>query len=227
MWKEYANKHFTKLKQSKTLLVSSILATSAMFSSCENNKQNSESEQGINSMEDLFKPYTGNDYYGSDVKLYPVNVPVYGKDGNRLKDMYCTIYALEPENYQKTDSTSKKKVVAASYGTKNHILYLKVDKYNRVITEQGLVGLVVVENEVAVIAPENEASYINNCDLERVKNEQQRNKFRAPKKDSSVVVTPYVGANDSILSKDTIQPKVPTDSLSFTFKLKTDSLSNN
>ena len=219
MWREYANKHLLKLEQSKLLFVSSILAASAMFSGCENKVQQTESE--LPSVDTLFQPYSGKDYYGTNVELYPVEVPLYAKDGSLLKDRYNTVYALNPVDYQAPDENLKSRVIPASYGTESNVLYVLADKYNRVITDKGLVGLVVIDGKLQLISNKNKSAYINELELNNQK--KKRPETRKTKKDSIPVV---LTTDSSTYTKDTISdsPKAMVDSANVVTKMLSDTL---
>lgn len=125
-------------------------------------------------------PQKDADKYGTEVTLYQVDVPVYKKNGERLKNQYVLTRGLKQSSYTSVDRIENLQVKKVYLNGSNEANYVKVDARNAIYTKNGFCGLFVdYNNKAVVVADKNVAQFSGDEDVREIRkannSEQRRN----------------------------------------------------
>lgn len=149
----YKQKHFMQAFKMVTMV-----STMAVAVACQGIINRMEEKQNTSEMGLLDKtPKDANDFYGTEIKLYQVNIPLYDEKGKRLPDMWMLTRGLQESSYK---GSAASEVVKASINNSEEDCYIRVDGNGAVDTEKGYVGLFVKNGKVVVVADENTEKFV-------------------------------------------------------------------
>ena len=181
------------------------------------------------------RPLNDSDKYGTSVVLAQVNIPVYDKKGNRLKDQYVLSRGLQKSSYESVQKFEKMSTKPVYLNGSGYLNYVKADDNNAIYTERGFCGLFIDDNKKAVVvADKNINQFTTDLGLKRLNkpanNEQNRNYIRSsnmkeedlsqvtdtitPREMKDSVTVDTIGASpDTLVNKSTFDGKQFLDTL--------------
>ena len=116
------------------------------------------------------------DNYGDKVKLSHVQIPVYNKDGERLKDQWVLTRGVADTDY--VPDTSKVRFRATHLNNNPKADYVMVDANGAILTDNGGCGLFLEGKVIFIVANANLDKYIGERTVQMVQsyNRTQKNK---------------------------------------------------
>ena len=116
------------------------------------------------------------DNYGDKVKLSHVQIPVYNKDGERLKDQWVLTHGVANTVY--VPDTSRVRLRATHLNNNPKTDYVMVDANGAILTENGGCGLFLEGMDILVVANANLDKFVGERTVQIVRtyNRVQKNK---------------------------------------------------
>lgn len=169
-------------------------------------------------------PVEVKDYYGTEVALSQVDIPVYDENGNRLQNRWVLTRGLPDTRYQA--STSMYDLRRVRLNGSDEECYVRVDKNNAILTAKGGCGLFENYGNVIVISDANLDKYLNGRQEKILKNTAKLSKKVEAKQAEKTVETSEPQPTDSIVS-DTIVNAPDTLNNAVVNKVVADTLQHN
>ncbi|MBQ9271650.1 MAG: hypothetical protein IJ218_05250 [Alphaproteobacteria bacterium] len=164
---KYKEKHAHQLfrNSQKILNTLAISAALAIPTACTDSpKEKITKENNIGLLDT--SPMPSRDKYNETVTLFPVNVPVYNKDGSRKEAQYILTRGLKNSEY--TSPNQERSIKKAYINGAQTPSYIEVDANNAVLTEQGFAGLFVEDDgKVIVIADSRVTDFLKERESQR------------------------------------------------------------
>ncbi|MBQ8482100.1 MAG: hypothetical protein IJ532_06155 [Alphaproteobacteria bacterium] len=130
------------------------------------------------------RPLKENDKYNTSVTLYQVDVPIYSRNGERIKGQYMLTRGLKSSTYESSQSLEQMSVKRVYINDSKDACYVKVDDNNAIYTERGFCGLFIDYNKKAVIvADANVSQFISELN---VKNMNSSSRGETRRTDNSI-----------------------------------------
>ncbi len=136
-----------------------LLLVATLTTSCSGDKKiffNDKTPEGKGLLDE--RPLKENDKYNVEVTLYQVNIPLYKRNGERLKEQYMLTRGLQKSKYKSSQSLEEMSVKAVYINGSNEVSYVKVDNNNAIYTERGFCGLFIDYNKKAVVIADSNVS---------------------------------------------------------------------
>lgn len=151
-----------------------------------------------------------NDKYNTAITLYQVDVPLYKRNGERLKEQYMLTRGLQKSKYKSSQSLEEMSVKAVYINGSNEVSYVKVDNNNAIYTERGFCGLFIDYNKKAVvIADSNVSRFVAEMNVKSMtphsRAETRRNDNRMSADIADVEKSDSIGSSDvKVEQKDSL-----------------------
>ncbi len=184
-----------------------LLLAATLTTSCSEDKRIFFKEKTPEGQGLLYEgPLRENDKYNVEVTLYQVNIPLYKRNGERLKEQYMLTRGLQKSKYKSSQSLEEMSVKAVYINGSNEASYVKVDNNNAIYTERGFCGLFIDYNKKAVvIADSNVSRFISEmnvkCIASHSRAETRRNDNRLSADIAEVEKSDSIGSADVKVEK--------------------------
>ena len=170
-------------------------------------------------------PVEVKDYYGTNVALSQVDIPVFDGEGNRLKDRWVVTHGLANSGYEADMSVSTLRRVYLNDGDEPS--YVQVDANNAIMSENGGCGLFLDGHKIVVVSDVNLNKYIGKRTAKLVLPQSRPARKPMVLKKEETPAPEITAPTDSVAAKDTIVNKADTLKDSIINKAVIDTLQNN
>ena len=188
-----------------------LLLAATLTTSCYGDKKiffNDKTPEGKGLLDE--RPLRENDKYNTAITLYQVDVPLYKRNGERLKEQYMLTRGLQKSKYKSSQSLEEMSVKAVYINGSNEVSYVKVDNNNAIYTERGFCGLFIDYNKKAVvIADSNVSRFVAEMNVKSMtphsRAETRRNDNRMSADIADVEKSDSIGSSDvKVEQKDSL-----------------------
>ena len=155
------------------------------------------------------RPLKENDKYNAAITLYQVNVPLYNRNGERLRGQYILTRGLQKSEYKSSQSLEEMAVKAVYINGSSDIHYVKVDNNNAIYTERGFCGLFADYNKRAVVIADNNVSqFISELNVKSITTssrvETRRNDNRQSVDIADIEKSDIIGSSEEVELSDSL-----------------------
>ncbi len=159
------------------------------------------------------------DKYGVNVSLRHVQIPVYDKDGNRLKDRWILTYGLP--NTQYSPDVSKSTIQEVCLNKNPKTCFVRIDRNNAVLTDFGGCGLFVENSKVVIVSDARIDDFVGELNVKVSRSQVHPAKVNHAEKAENEPQNNVVEADS--LKVDTLQKSVDTLTSAPMIKFESDS----
>ncbi len=170
-------------------------------------------------------PVEVKDYYGTNVTLSQVDIPVFDGEGNRLKDRWVVTHGVSNSGYDADMSVSTLRRVYLNDGDEPS--YVQVDANNAIMSKNGGCGLFLEGHKIIIVSDANLDKYTGKRAVRLVLPQNKPAKKPIVMKTEETPAPESVAPVDSVAAKDTVINKTDTLKDSIVNKAIIDTLQTN